>query len=441
MENLNVKQLQAELRERQLPITGTKRVLISRIKQHDKSKRSTENFVRNEITDAQNSTPLEVPEIELVNVQESTASSECPSMDDSDLRAREWDIIKRERELIEKERAMMKQEKVISEKLKLLENRTMVRTTDRTKVNCSIREIADALPSFTPGEITSISAEGWIKRVESLMKIYDWDERALLLAAASKMHGPARYWWDTTQEVSSTWNELAKGLKANFPQHHSEVEIHQQLTKRIRRPHESIETYCHEMNMLGKRINLSDKSVIQYILTGLNDHHMMSSLAASDLKEITEVVEKVKWYEGIRANFRQHVPISIRTNNRPNPQQQNWQPRNIVPTPRNVAPMQKKNNVNCYNCNQPGHYSRQCPQGRKRPFQNYPDNNNRNQTREDKPEKRFRVNSIKRNDGMDCYRKQVTVEGVEFEALLDSGSERTIITRTVANTLKSGFSE
>ena len=256
MEKLNLKQLHNELANRRLSLKGTKRILINRILTSEARR-------------------TDVDESEAVSLSESSI------VDDRLLREREWDIIRREKNLLENERKLLRKQREIAESLNRLEKQTPSTTIPsiarlvRPKINGSIKDIADALPMFSPGVISSLSAAYWVNRVETLWKIYDWDERALLMAASSKMQGPARYWWDTTQEISVSWAQLSVGLKKNFPEEMCEIQVHQQMAKKTRRSNESIESCCFEMNMLGKRIQLSDNN-------GLNNPQLSSILAGSD---------------------------------------------------------------------------------------------------------------------------------------------------------------
>lgn len=421
MDSLNVKQLQDELRKRGLLISGSKRTLIKRINDYDRQLDTGETLSHSDEIVNQQTGQTGTIEEETRNI---TTISDSGTATDEELRAREWSLIKRERDLLEKEKVLFVKEREIAEKLRHLDSATRFRDSvpERPRVNCTIREIADALPVFSPGDITSMSAECWINRVECLKNIYGWDEMALLLAASSRMHGPARHWWDSCQEVSTSWTQLATGLKSNFPHHCSEVEVHQQLMKRTRKPSETIDNFCFEMNLIGKRIDLSDKTIIQYILTGLNDTQMSTTLAAGNFSNIAELVEKIKWYQGIRINSRQANNLSAPrfvTSPRPSTSESTkWQP-NRQPVP--------KNPISCYKCNQPGHFAKNCIQSRKRHWDHDKDQNPATKT-----EKNYRVNVIVNNDNGDCYHKDVFVHGKRYAALLDSGSEKTIITKRVA---------
>ncbi|XP_055905956.1 uncharacterized protein LOC129941366 [Eupeodes corollae] len=289
MNKKSIKELKDELIKRNLPHNGTKRQLLQRILEYDNAQPKS------------------------TNISQETASTECSSnsfIDDDALRAREWDMIRREKDIIAKERQFLAQDRLLREKLMLFSKSSVPASEQRVhKIQCSIREIADTIPSFSPSDITSMSAEAWVTRVENLRKVYEWEEKLLLMAAASKLIGPAKFWWDTLQESTISWEQLASGLKLNFPNRYNELEIHQELIKRVRRPDENIESYCFEVNMLGKRINLTEKSITQYILTGLNDREMSANLAASSFKDIPDLVDKIKLCENIRKSSRSK-PIS-----------------------------------------------------------------------------------------------------------------------------------
>ena len=253
-----------------------------------------------------------------------------------------------------------------------------------------------------------------------------------MMAVASKMHGPARHWWDT-QEVTMKWEQVMEELPKNFTSQYNEMAIHQQLSQRTRKPNESMENYCFEMNMIGKKINLSNDTIIQYILTGVNDTQMSANLATGNFKSIAELVEKAKWITNIRANLH-HKPT----------ERNNWQTRQSRPLATHNSNVQSsstwtnrnKNNSNikCYICQKMGHYARDCVERQKRRWADTKDGKHRTTHPETKVEdrltdKKFRVNRITKTD---CYHKIIMINAKQYVALLDSGSEKTIIAETIA---------
>lgn len=63
-----------------------------------------------------------------------------------------------------------------------------------------------------------MSANVWLKRLESLSKIFCWDERYLIYQMTSKLSGNARLWFDSLQDIDFNWKQWKNNILTNFPE-------------------------------------------------------------------------------------------------------------------------------------------------------------------------------------------------------------------------------
>ena len=210
----------------------------------------------------------------------------------------------REKLLIEREKSLIEILRNAQAQPNLIQTQSNSAGSVMNHTRYGLRDISDVLPEFDPTCPIGLSAVHWVSRVDSLIKIYSWDSKVVVLATATKLRGPAKHWHEAIQESVLTWHEFKTQLILSFPSASSEVEIHQLLTQRKRKPDEDITTYCYEMNMVGKRAQLSDQSIFQYIIMGQTDVNLINSIAATSYNTMIDLITQIKKYENIRRCMR-----------------------------------------------------------------------------------------------------------------------------------------
>lgn len=203
-------ELQELLRENGLPTSGTKKVLIQRLKAVIHDKQSPQQPLNQNKSDSD--TGVSDSSDDEVTVTNARASS-TPAKEirphrkvqsDSirtDRIALEDDRIAFERYMLEKERELLAaQKELLSERQRTFAATasTLLPQNETRARSFTVREIGDIMPEFNPSDKSSgsCSAERFIKRICDLQDIYNFDEKLVLFAAQSKLRGYARTWND-----------------------------------------------------------------------------------------------------------------------------------------------------------------------------------------------------------------------------------------------------
>ncbi|XP_043062696.1 uncharacterized protein LOC122319447 [Drosophila yakuba] len=126
-----------------------------------------------------------------------------------------------------------------------------------------VKEIANTLPDYDPGDDNSISVNQFIDRVNKVI-------------------------------LHTTWNSFAVAIREEFGSKPDEAEIHFNMANATRRSKETVKEYCFRMSALGIRFKLSEAAVIRYVRAGLQHRELQNSIAAihfSSMKEFRDATE------------------------------------------------------------------------------------------------------------------------------------------------------
>uniref|UniRef100_A0A1I8NJL5 CCHC-type domain-containing protein n=1 Tax=Musca domestica TaxID=7370 RepID=A0A1I8NJL5_MUSDO len=281
----------------------------------------------------------------------------------------------------------------------------------------SVQEMAEILPEYDPTKDSTFGVEQFIDRVEKAAQAYECEETLLLLAVYRKLKGPAKLWLDSTPEFFGTWNELANALMEEFSTNADEADIHFKMTSTVRRQDESISEYCFRMSALGRRYGISETAAVKYTRAGLKHRELQQAIAPIRFRTMRGLREASGQYFASIANCSNRSNLMSSTGKRD-------------PYTKEDVDKRKKADpkVMCYNCSEPGHISSQCPKPPRRERcrdchkvhpKNSPTHCGRTET------KTCSVRKV-------LNHKPVTINGFTYDALIDTGSECSMIHKTVA---------
>lgn len=169
-------------------------------------------------------------------------------------------------------------------------------TSSEDSFRLGFNEVKTLIPAFDPKR-TKYGIESWINDFENLAKLYDWNGRQKVLYASLRLDGAAKLWFQTQQAHCETWVEMRRTLLKGFPSGHNETTILKEIMTRKKKDSEELEEYFYEMVSLGRRIQLQDTTMIDYIINGLPNVAMKRSLLAVTFECLEDLLNKMKKME------------------------------------------------------------------------------------------------------------------------------------------------
>ncbi|XP_036345820.1 uncharacterized protein LOC118755074 [Rhagoletis pomonella] len=285
------------------------------------------------------------------------------------------------------------------------------------------------VPTFDPSvkELTSVQ---FIGRIEQLRQAYGWGDKLLLFAVSTKLQGCANLWLDSAPEVYTSWTKFVTDFLFEFPSTINTAEIHMKLMSMRRNMSETPETFYYRALAVGRQGGLADQSIIKYVLNGINDLDMKRSLSVKTYACANELLRAIQNYCMFNS-YKNNVSVK---HDVPNGK--------AVLQPLKNKDIKDNSNIVCYNCRKTGHISRNCaePQKRAKCEKCNKYGHDAQNCKVSAISQKSKCNSIEENKEK-LYMKNVEVNSIVAEALIDSGSARSLVRRKFANQLQENLKE
>lgn len=223
-------------------------------------------------------------------------------------------------------------------------------------------DLINVLPEFDPSSTTSLTSTPWIKRVTDIKNSYQVPDKMIIITVASKMKTSSRLWYDGTHHSFTNWELFCTDFKSCFPSMANDSNVHVKLMTRTRSINESIDNYFYEMLAIGRSSNVTDDAIIRYIITGLNNSALINALSTRVFTNVYSLLEAIKMFNGINEQHRIRGELL-----KPNKVSHGNDDVQIISSDEASETSTQKFFPKCYNCNEMGHLSRDCPKPPKRP--------------------------------------------------------------------------
>ncbi|KAH6920070.1 hypothetical protein HPB50_028942 [Hyalomma asiaticum] len=239
-------------------------------------------------------------------------------------------------------------------------------------------ETSRLVPLFDPTSSDSPTVDAWIRRVDDLAEVYRWTDRVTSCNALARLDGPAKMWYDSLQSVNKTWPEWKAELKRAFPTTAGMQRLHREMEDRIHRRGEPIEAYYYDKLAKARRCNLSAEACIEYLITGLNDPDSIRAISTRTYDSPEELLQCLKRLEervgtvGSRnsnlskASEIQNFACHGNRAKRAAETSLNSSRENSPSEPRRKTLSNEREGPRCFNCNNYGHLSLNCPSPQRR---------------------------------------------------------------------------
>lgn len=282
-------------------------------------------------------------------------------------------------------------------------------------------DVLKSIRSFSGDD--HMDVEKWIRQFEDTAVIMNWTGLQKLVFAKRSLTGTACL----VAQVHSytTWNALKEMLIEEFKQVKTGAELHAILSKTKKKQEESMLAYVTRMQELSIQGNMDEPSLIQYIINGLEETPT-NTVMLYGCNSLKELKTKLRVFETFKQN-NTTIPQAQSTRKIDSKQQskvRTWSNAakcEFCSKPGHTEAVCRSKNITCYICNKKGHTAKSCPDK----------GNGGRQQAVDKE-----VKSCNFTPAFKLMFKQVKINSVNINALVDTGSDVTIIQEDFFKTLK-----
>ncbi|KAI5638085.1 hypothetical protein NE865_09206 [Phthorimaea operculella] len=269
----------------------------------------------------------------------------------------------------------------------------------------------------------------WLRKVNECATVYGWDERTTVHFAMQKLQGLAKVWYEGLNSILYTWAEWQVKLKSAFPCEQNYGQILEEMLKRKTKFGEPIENYFYEKLAPINQCDISGKRAVDCIVHGITDRNIKTSALALNCSEPDQILQFL-----ISNKEVQSVDRNLNRN-------KSWGDSGSQNSKSNLnKPPQFSGHIFCFNCKERGHSYLQCP----KPLLKCTSCNKighvtencrtkpKDTAAKNEPSKTMCISSLSPNAK---YYKQIKVNDVKVDALIDFGSEVTLVRESLANNL------
>lgn len=316
--------------------------------------------------------------------------------------------------------------KKLKKKLKRLERRSTISIPGQFRFGEE-----QLIPVYDPQK-TEQSIDRWVRRVDELMRCYGWDNRTVMRLVATRLSGMARKWFDRLEETALNWKQLKKLIVKQFTTPLPFSKLLREAAVYEAYGGQDLGEYCFTKldKLRALKLKIPEEYLVDAVIGGIPDEGIARSARASRFQDTTQLygyLSTLGKMSSRRSDNRssgnvarqwpgQSLNVQERGRNKGDSVLQcfNCKGQHLV----RDCPKPK---IECFSCKRLGHKRYECPM-RYRAKRNGKDD---------------KVNEISaaKVPPKNPYEKRVILNGTSFPCLVDTGSSRTLIRKSVATKL------
>ena len=271
-------------------------------------------------------------------------------------------------------------------------------------------EISCQIPIYN-GNSSETDVYDWIKIVDDVKAMYMVDDKTIKVLATNKLANNAKKWYDTLENMcTKTWEETKVELVDMFGDGEDLGMLMGRIRARKLKRDERVEDYFHDKCAMARRAKLTEAETIHHLIQGIDNFTIRTQLLTARSKTTKDVLQLLKL---LAPELKSKPKVNCEFCKK------GGHTSDVCYKKKDkLEPEKPKKAIVCFKCREPGHVARFC-------------------TRKDnvKPEPSSTAMLVS-NHSPSTFHKTVLVDKAPLTALVDTGSEKTLIKERHVKTLQ-----
>ncbi|XP_051173489.1 uncharacterized protein LOC127289546 [Leptopilina boulardi] len=238
-------------------------------------------------------------------------------------------------------------------------------------------DLSKSINDFS-GEIGTSRAKEWLESIDSMKVLHQWPDNFALETARMHMIDGARSWYQIRRTELITWELFRAAFTRSFIIHDNLPQKWMRMKERVQRQNEPLTSYYYHKIKLCRELNLGTAEIKEMILIGLWSRELCNAMSAKNHTDVDKLLhdmldfERIHSERGERIRAKKDVKPEIAKKESINftkPQSSDdskntklsSKPPGQANPDRRPPVRNSEGQPKCYNCNNYGHISKNCP--------------------------------------------------------------------------------